>query len=78
MQLEELAEHLGIPIDDEDVYTLSGLVLDRLGRPPRVGDSFKHKDLIVMVNKVKGRGAHVCTIRLDKSPLREPEKRITR
>ncbi len=67
VQLEELAEQLNITIDDEDVYTLSGLVLDRLGRPPRVGDSFKYKDLTVFVNKVKGRGAHVCTIRVEKN-----------
>lgn len=68
VQLEELAEHLSISIDDEDVYTLSGLVLDRLGRPPRVGDSFKYKNLTIVVNKVKGRGAHVCIIRIEKKP----------
>lgn len=68
VQLEELGEHLNVTIDDEDVYTLSGLVLDRLGRPPRVGDSFKYKNLTIVVNKVKGRGAHVCIIRIEKKP----------
>ncbi len=35
VQLEELAEHLNITMDDEDVWTLSGLVL----RPPRTPTS---------------------------------------
>jgi CBS domain containing-hemolysin-like protein len=61
--LEELADHLEITIDEEDVDTLSGLVLDRLRRPPRVGDSIKYKNLTIVVNKVKGRGAQVCIIR---------------
>lgn len=63
VHLEELADHLEMSIDEEDVDTLSGLVLDRLGRPPRVGDSFKYKNLTIVVNKVKGRGAQVCIIR---------------
>jgi CBS domain containing-hemolysin-like protein len=66
VQLEELEEYLNMEIDAEDVHTLSGLVLDRLGRPPRVGDSFKYKNLTIVVNKVKGRGAHVCIIRVHK------------
>jgi CBS domain containing-hemolysin-like protein len=50
-------------MEDEEIETLSGLVLDRLRRPPRVGDSFKYKGVTIAVSKVKGRGAHTCIIR---------------
>ena len=65
VHLYELEEYLNTSMADEEIETLSGLVLDRLQRPPRVGDSFKYKNLTIAVSKVKGRGAHVCIIRLD-------------
>lgn len=63
VHLDEIAEHFKILIEDEDVETLSGLVIDRLGRPPRVGDSFKFKNLTIVVSETVGRGAHTCIIR---------------
>ncbi|PZM84049.1 MAG: HlyC/CorC family transporter [Candidatus Melainabacteria bacterium] len=63
VHLYELEEYLEISMEEETIETLSGLVLDRLQRPPRVGDNFKYKNLTIAVSKVKGRGAHTCIIR---------------
>jgi len=63
VHLYELEEYLNISMEDEEIETLSGLVLDRLRRPPRVGDSFKYRGVTIAVSKVKGRGAHTCIIR---------------
>lgn len=65
VHLYELEEYLEISMAEETIETLSGLVLDRLQRPPRVGDSFSYKGLTIAVSKVKGRGAHTCIIRTD-------------
>ena len=63
VHLYELEEYLNISMEDEEIETLSGLVLDRMKRPPRVGDSFKYKGVTIAVTKVKGRGAKACIIR---------------
>jgi CBS domain containing-hemolysin-like protein len=61
VRLEQLAGYLGLVIE-EDVGTISGLVLDQLGRPPRVGDRFNFKNLSIEVTNVKGRGAQSCIV----------------
>lgn len=61
-RLEQLAGYLGLVIEEEDVGTISGLVLDQLGRPPRVGDRFNFKNLSIEVTIVKGRGAQSCIV----------------
>jgi CBS domain containing-hemolysin-like protein len=63
VRLDEIADALDVSLDEEDVVTLSGLVLERLGRPPRVGDRFIYGQISVEVIKVKGRGARTCLVR---------------
>ncbi|HNB22724.1 MAG TPA: hemolysin family protein [Candidatus Melainabacteria bacterium] len=63
VHLYELEEYLNVSMEDEEIETLSGLVLDRLKRPPRVGDSFEYKGITIAVSKVRGRGAQICILR---------------
>lgn len=56
MPLDEIRDALGIhPGDDEDVDTLGGLVLVRLGRMPRVGDEIELDGRAVRVSRMRGR-----------------------
>jgi CBS domain containing-hemolysin-like protein len=56
VRLDELGEALGLILEDEDVDTLSGLVIARLGRPPAVGDRVEHEGVVLEVSAVRGRG----------------------
>jgi CBS domain containing-hemolysin-like protein len=66
-RLEEIGEALGIEIVHEDVETVSGLVLDLLGRPPVAGDAVVYGDLELTVATVAGRGVGTC--RVHRRPL---------
>lgn len=55
-RLETLGDLLGMELEHEEVDTVSGLVLDGLGRPPAVGDRVRHQGVEVEVLSVEGRG----------------------
>lgn len=54
LQVEELARRLRIPLRPELNTTISGYVLDELGRTARVGDEVQLGDYTVRVTDVKG------------------------
>lgn len=54
LQIEELARRLRIPLRPELHTTISGYVLDELGRTARVGDEVQLGDYTVRVTDVKG------------------------
>ncbi len=56
VRLETLGELLGMELEHEEVDSLSGLVLDLLGRPPLAGDRVTFRGLEVEVLRVEGRG----------------------
>jgi len=62
VRLEKLGEHLNIVLDHEEVDTVSGLILDMLGRPPVVGDKLIYRDLVFKVTDVEGQGVRECTV----------------
>lgn len=66
-RLEEIGEELEHDLEHEDVDTVSGLVLDLLGRPPRPGDRVAYGGLELTVVEVEGYGVARCRIR------RQPE-----
>ncbi|CAM3757157.1 transporter associated domain-containing protein [Corallococcus soli] len=48
---------------------MSGLVLAKLGRPPRVGDKVEHGEARFEVTAVEGHGVKEC--RIQRRPLSE-------
>jgi CBS domain containing-hemolysin-like protein len=63
VRLDELSERLGMPLEHEAVDTVSGLLLDRLGRPPRVGDVVVYQGLRFEVTAVAGHGVAEAAVR---------------
>jgi len=56
VRLDELGQHFDLDLQHEDVDSVSGLVLQRLGRPPVVGDVVEYGPLRLDVVAVSGRG----------------------
>jgi CBS domain containing-hemolysin-like protein len=57
LRLDELGQHFDIPLEHDDVDSVSGLVLARLGRPPLVGDVVDYGRLRLQVTQLSGLGA---------------------
>jgi CBS domain containing-hemolysin-like protein len=55
-RLEELGQKLGVRLEHEEVDTVSGLVLDLLGRPPVPGDTVRYQGLDFRVTSTDGHG----------------------
>ncbi len=56
VRLDELGQFLNLDLEHEDVDSLSGLVLARLGRPPVEGDVVEYGRLRLTVTATSGRG----------------------
>ena len=52
--LEEIADLLGIRIEDEDVDSIGGWLYDQLGEAPRVGQMAAHAGTLLYVEEVDG------------------------
>lgn len=56
VRLEDLGDAMGRTLEHEEVDTLSGLVLDLLGRPARSGDRVRYQGVELEVLSVEGHG----------------------
>jgi CBS domain containing-hemolysin-like protein len=56
LRLDELGAHFNLDLEHEEVDSVSGLVLARLGRPPVVGDVVEYDRIRLEVTAVSGRG----------------------
>jgi CBS domain containing-hemolysin-like protein len=56
VRLDELGQHFNVDLEHEDVDSVSGLVLARLGRPPVKGDRVDYGRLRLEVTATSGRG----------------------
>ena len=70
VRLDELGQVLKVELEHEDVDSVSGLVLARLGRPPVVGDVVDYGRIRLEVTAISGHG--VKTVRAALLP-RPPE-----
>jgi CBS domain containing-hemolysin-like protein len=62
MRLDEVGQQFHMDIEHEEVDSVSGLVLTRLGRIPQTGDSVRYERLIFEVISVKGHGVDECAV----------------
>lgn len=62
VRLEELGEALGLVLEHEEVDTVSGLILAKLGRPAGVGDRIEHEAVVLEVSAVRGRGVQEARV----------------
>jgi CBS domain containing-hemolysin-like protein len=68
VRVEEVGEFLGVVLEHDEVDSVSGLVLDLLGRPPVVGDAVEYDDVRFEVTAVAGHGVGEVVAMLLKPP----------
>jgi CBS domain containing-hemolysin-like protein len=56
LRLDELGASFNLDLEHEEVDSVSGLVLERLGRPPVVGDVVDYGRIRLQVTGISGRG----------------------
>jgi CBS domain containing-hemolysin-like protein len=62
VRVEEVGEHFDLPLEHEEVDTVSGLILAELDRPPDVGDRVSWGGLDFEVIAIEGHGVSRCRI----------------
>ena len=68
VSLYDIAEELGIEVPDEEFETIGGLIYDRVGGVPRIGQSFEEHGLRITIEKMDGqRIRRVRVMRLPES-----------
>jgi len=70
--LSRINNALGVGFESEEVETIGGLVLERLNRPPEVGDSVEIAGHVAEVTSVEG--ARIVTVRIHERDTDEPSK----
>lgn len=60
--IDDLAEHLDLAIDEDDVDTVGGLFVKNLGRLPATGDSVHAHGLLITAERVERRRKRLVTV----------------
>lgn len=61
--LEQMLETRGLVSDDDRYVSLAGYLLERVGRLPRAGETWRHEDLEFRVDEVDAQRIRLVTIR---------------
>ena len=69
--LDELNQHFDLKLHDEDVDTVGGLIMSRLGQIPAPGDQVTVDGILFVVESVEGRAVQNVCITLPEPPLTE-------
>lgn len=72
MRIDEIAEFFDFEIEDEDVDTIGGLVVKKLGRIAEIGDIVEIKDLELTVTEIDG--ARITKLLIVKNIIQEHEE----
>lgn len=64
-RVEEAGEALGVVLEHDEVDSVSGLILARLGRPPQVGDVVTYDHVRFEVVSVEGLGVRECVAEIE-------------
>lgn len=73
VRLDELGDELDLHLENENIDTVGGLVLARIGRPAKVGDTIKYRGLVITVTEIEGKGVARCRItRKVQQPRQQP------
>jgi CBS domain containing-hemolysin-like protein len=62
VRLEDVGQRFNLDLAHEEVDSVSGLVLTRLDRPPKVRDTVEYEGLRFEVTAVHGRGVKECVV----------------
>ena len=68
VRLKDAGDALGVPLEHDDVLTISGLALTLLGRPASIGDMVTHGRVRIEITAVAGRGVSEATLTLVAPP----------
>ncbi len=74
VDLEDLSEHIGVPLPDEEADTLGGLIYARLRRMPRVGEVVEVPGARFQVLSMDGRRIRLVRARVDRAQLEADEE----
>ena len=74
-ELEQFNEALGTDIQDDDVYTIGGLVANHLGRMPHKGEAFELNNLRFEILRTDARQIHMLLVeKLPPRPAEPPQE----
>jgi CBS domain containing-hemolysin-like protein len=73
MRLDDLGNELGVPVEHDEVDTVSGLVLALLSRTPVIGDRVEFAGVALEVVELAGRGVARVRASVVRAPASEPK-----
>ena len=74
MDIDDLADHLGVAIEDDEVDTVGGLIAKLGGRVPILGSTAEIAGLKLTAERMEGRRHRIATVIIERLPEVEDEE----